>query len=349
MKKRIISLFQAYLGENTQEWLDIDEKFLLYHHLDMFYYYLCKKNSIKVPLIQKFETRKKSIENKNNQYLKLARELNTVFEKQSIQVAFLKGIQTSEKYYEKPWIRYYSDLDILVDKQMISRVKKLFFHMGYVFGKPKDNGEILLATREEILYQNLFTHEIYNLVKKENNNLFINIDVNFLFSWKGLNDPEIKFNDIKNNIIYDKQIKLKTLDKVMNFIHLSCHLYNEARYFALDKSFSGGNPQEIQLNRVFELALILKEFSQVEFDSVVCYSKKLNCDNKIFASIAITKELLELDLSILNNYTKTIELQDDFNTYVDIDQKIEYWPISVEERVFDLKLKEKICKKLFIT
>lgn len=93
--------------------------------------------------------------------------MNAIFEKQSIQVAFLKGIQTSEKYYEEPWIRYYSDLDILVAREMIPGVEKLFYQLGYVFGHLKDNGEIHHATREEILYQKLFTHEIYNLVKKK--------------------------------------------------------------------------------------------------------------------------------------------------------------------------------------
>ncbi|HEU8667101.1 TPA: nucleotidyltransferase family protein, partial [Streptococcus pneumoniae] len=191
MRKQIISLFHAYLNENTQDWVEIDENFLLYQHLDMFYYYLCKKNNIEPPLMEKFEVRKKVIESRNRQYIKVARDLNAIFEKQSIQVAFLKGIQTSEKYYEEPWIRYYSDLDILVAREMIPGVEKLFYQLGYVFGHLKDNGEIHHATREEILYQKLFTHEIYNLVKKENDNVFINVDINFLFSWKGLSDSEI--------------------------------------------------------------------------------------------------------------------------------------------------------------
>lgn len=59
MRKQIISLFHAYLNENTQDWVEIDENFLLYQHLDMFYYYLCKKNNIEPPLMEKFEVRKK--------------------------------------------------------------------------------------------------------------------------------------------------------------------------------------------------------------------------------------------------------------------------------------------------
>lgn len=51
MRKQIISLFHAYLNENTQDWVEIDENFLLYQHLDMFYYYLCKKNNIEPPLM----------------------------------------------------------------------------------------------------------------------------------------------------------------------------------------------------------------------------------------------------------------------------------------------------------
>ena len=348
MRKQIISLFRAYLNENTQDWVEIDEYFLLYQHLDMFYYYLCKKNNIEPPLMEKFEVRKKVIESRNRQYIKVARDLNAIFENQSIQVAFLKGIQTSEKYYEEPWIRYYSDVDILVAREMIPEVEKLFYQLGYVFGHLKDNGEIHHATREEILYQKLFTHEIYNLVKKENDNVFINVDINFLFSWKGLSDSEIEFNDIKNDIIFDSKIKINTLDKVMNFIHLCCHLYNEARYFALNRSFLGGDPREIQLSRVFEIALILKDLKQEEFNSVVYSSRKLNCDNKVFASIGVTKQLLELNLSILDNYTEELKVKDEFNSYIDKDQKVKYWPISIEDRVFDLKLKVKTCDKIFI-
>lgn len=179
-------------------------------------------------------------------------------------------------------------------------------------------------------------------------NVFINVDINFLFSWKGLSDSEIEFNDIKNDIIYDSKIKINTLDKVMNFIHICCHLYNEARYFALNRSFLGGDPREIQLSRVFEIALILKDLKQEEFNSVVYSSRKLNCDNKVFASIGVTKQLLELNLSILDNYTEELKVKDEFNSYIDKDQKVKYWPISIEDRVFDLKLKVKTCDKIFI-
>ncbi|HHD9382345.1 TPA: hypothetical protein ACOYGD_001306, partial [Streptococcus pneumoniae] len=98
----------------------------------------------------------------------------------------------------------------------------------------------------------------------------------------------------------------------------------------------------------FEIALILKDLKQEEFNSVVYSSRKLNCDNKVFASIGVTKQLLELNLSILDNYTEELKVKDEFNSYIDKDQKVKYWPISIEDRVFDLKLKVKTCDKIFI-
>ncbi|GAX46876.1 nucleotidyltransferase family protein [Pseudolactococcus reticulitermitis] len=324
----------------------LDIKFLEYHKIDMLYFFKSNEKYLDVKSFNYLNNKKRIHEEHNEKYKEIAERLTEEFEIKDISHVFLKGIFCSEFLYPKKWIRYYGDIDLLIEKTNIKKVEKILKKEDFVFGKADTiHKSIITASRRDILFQQTFTHEIYNMVRKEKE-WFSNVDTNFLFSWNGFENSLYNktINDFKDHIV--KKGKLYFFDNITNFLHMCCHLYNEAVYFQLDKGFSGGDPKEIQLNRIFDIVLLADKFNQIDFDSVLDISEKQKILEKVQFSMKLINCLLGEKTINCNN--KLMEYDSiNLNIYVDENSEVKEWEISPIERVFDLNKKNEVSKILF--
>lgn len=149
------------------------------------------------------------------------------FEEEHINHSFLKGSVLNTIFYE-PGSRISNDTDIMIEKESIDKVVSLTKEMGYIQGKEKD-GEIIPATKKEILFARLNTYEIVPMLKYvDKEHLPIHeLDINFRL---GNDDVFESAPEILSDTILlhngDRQIRTLTLEKFL--LYLCIHHYREA-------------------------------------------------------------------------------------------------------------------------
>lgn len=312
--------------------------FLIYHKLDLLYcekFDICKNN------------RQMKIERRMAEYSKECRQIAKLAKQNEINIIFLKGIALSHIYKENYLWRYYSDIDLLVEEKQIDKMKSLLEKMGYRYGIVK-KGEIIEPTRKQILYKIMYTHEMYPMVKI-NNNMVLYADVNFKFSWKGNENTaniEVPFTDIKKSVNYlDNSIYLPVLDKKTNFIHLCVHFYNEAVYFALDNLYHGGEPKEFRLFRLFDIISMIFSLTSEDMIFIKTFCDKYNIEEKIkFVLKCIYLIFGEKYLANIREYFDYQSMDVDF--YYSKKGKLLQWEEDLIIRVFNIEKRKKIIEKM---
>lgn len=155
------------------------------------------------------------------------KKLSLALEEKRFNYAFLKGAVLNTSYYEDGE-RISNDTDILVDIRDLKEVIQLCTSLGYIQGEV-ENGEIIRATKKEILFAQLNTYETVPLIKKTGNPYlpFHEFDVNFRL---GNDDKSGLSNHLIQNTVLsgDDEFSLRTMTVENFLIYLCIHLYREA-------------------------------------------------------------------------------------------------------------------------
>ena len=349
VQKEVAKLFRWYQSptDNTSEEIQLSEDFLCYHRLDAIYLSYCLDRGMPEHIPPALLAKRDNIISKYSFYRKIASSLSARLREENINHACLKGIVLADGLYSEPWHRYFSDLDLLVDKEKLSAVESILIDMGYLYGYFSErNGVPRYPTRAEIIFQRTYTHELYKMFKMENASFATHIDVNFLFMWRGTHKQKniLSVSDLCNHVVRVGDIQV--FDNITNMLHLCCHLYNEAVFFALNRNYKGGDPREILLIRVFDIALLAKRLTKEEYTELLTLAKKMDCIDKVAYSFGLTNLLLELDIGhgidALN-----LKPTESFSEYYGKDQQCHTWPISIYDRVFNLQKKREVSDILF--
>ena len=266
-RKIIGDLFIAYVNDLPYIRIpaNIDKSLLVkmcsYHRVDNIFLEKVEEE-IKSDIVDLIGNKYKLAKNKYNVYNTLARKITRKMIEEGIDFCFLKGYALSLDKYKGIGHRYFNDLDIFVSSRDIDKLILLMEQLGFRYGRVK-SGKFIYANRTYIIYQKMYTHELHNMVTMIGEE-YCNLDINFLFSWKGLeNDYEtmrlIPFDKVKNSItkITKNKLCIPVLNDVYQFLHLCCHFYNEAIFFALNKTYKQGDPKEILLVRLLDIYLLL--------------------------------------------------------------------------------------------
>ena len=345
-------LFNNYMEDNINELNNINIniellKLLEYHRIDMVLVdklLLPAYGDIKSNLLNK----KKFIYKNNENYINAAKEINSVFKDNSIGFVLLKGCALIMKYYQKTYHRSFNDVDFLIDEKDIGKVEEILREYGYVQGEVID-GEIMQAKRKDVIFQRINTHEIYHMVKFNDNNFEVNIDINFKFAWVEFGnsgDSLINFNDVIKNVdIFSfENTSIPLLNTEYQFLHLCCHLYNEAVFFALDKQYvSGDDPKELSLFRLFDIYLVSRY--EMDIEKIYIISKDANCIHKIEYVLSLIKAVV--GTCFIEKFIKYFNIGNEFPNYFYSARgnKIE-WPLDLYHRLFDIDSKNKALEDL---
>lgn len=304
------------------------ERFLKWHKLTA----LLPNNKQIDNSMWKYETSQK-----NKHLLEISTEIISLFDKQGVNFCFLKGISLLITLYDDLSCRNFYDIDILVAKSDLELAEDILLSNRYIHGKAV-NKCIIPATKAQIKYQKLYTHELYKFVKEKDNDFYY-LDVNHLFSWNGL---DISKNGITLERI-SSNIKRKTynnfsfpvLEDHYQFVQLCVHFYNEAMYFALDLSYSGKDPHEIRLFRLFDIAIILKK-QEIHPHIIYKISTEMKNRHKICYVLSLINYLFG-DFIDLHHFASKFEFicMDDENIYYEKNGDICMWNMSFNERIFD--------------
>lgn len=349
VQENIVNLFRWYQSEarRLDEKVVIPKDLLKYHRLDTIYYSYCLDNGMQEYVSKEQRQKQVEIAEKYAIYRDVAMDLSTRLKREKIPHVFLKGFALTDEIYAEPWHRYFSDLDLLVDKEHISTVERVLNNMGYQYGYYSSHRKkIYYPTKTEILFQRIYTHELYKMFRMETESFASEIDVNFLFMWRGTesNNKTYSVLDLIDHVVQRQGIP--TFDNVANMVHLCCHLYNEATFFALDKGYDGGDPREILLIRVFDIALLAQRLSRKEYNSLVMLAKQMGCIDKVAYALGVVNLLLKLDIGH-DVQALSIESEETYSGYYGMDQQYHTWPISIYDRVFDLQKKREVSDMLF--
>lgn len=349
MQDDVVKLYKWYQGHKNSmdEEILLTEDFLTYHRLDAIYVSYCRDKGTPHLLSQALLEKNEKRSARHPVYRSIASTLSAKLKDNNVQHVFLKGIALAEEIYTEPLHRYFADLDILVDKDNLSIVENILMDMGYQYGfYSESSNEIHYPTPAEVLFQRTYTHEMCNMFRMETSTFASNIDTNFLFMWRGTHKQQKTFSvsDFSDHIVQSNDIPV--FDKVVNLIHLCCHLYNEATFFALDRNYSGGDPRELLLIRVFDIALLANQFTETDYRSLAVLAQQMDCIGKVAYAFGLANLLLKQNIG-QNIDVFSTENEEVYSGYYGKDQQYHIWPISIYDRVFDLQKKKEVSDTLF--
>ncbi len=222
----IIYLLQIHLGKrNNQVILESVSKvgswnrfvsLVIRHRLVVVMYTLLKDLSIVLPeeeeerLKQHFE-----LERKKNFILNASLvKLNEVLEKE-LKVLWFKGVVQSQRMYNNPLLRSYSDLDLFIDQNDLHQVDQLLRSQGYVpFNDWTKYSKSHFSKYSEIIKEIGYVNE--------KTKVFIDVHWNLVFAKQLL---PFTFSEIyQDSIQVDLHgKKIRTLSDEYNFFYLNIH------------------------------------------------------------------------------------------------------------------------------
>lgn len=268
--------------------------------------------------------------------------------KADIKFIVLKGFAVMNIFYDSYWNRIYNDIDILINANDITKAEEVLEGIGYIQGKfDEQNKMIVKSSRKEILYQRLYTHQVHEFLKYDE--YVSEIDVNFKFEWVGYKN---KKNIISNQLAFNNTMpfyyngeKFLSLNYEFLFIHLCCHIYNEAVNFVFSYFNKNKDLEEIKLFRIIDI-IKLVESNKINWSKVL----RLVGRSDIMTEISYTLSII--DLLFPNFIVKYIPNElvidnDIIDYYFDVNGKMQKWPISLFDRLFNLELKRRVVKSIF--
>lgn len=349
-KQVVCDIFKWYLNGDRQENYIFDYdmyKFMKYHKLDGIYFDYCKAvNENQMP--KELNRHYYALMSENENQIAIANDIGIILDE--VRYVFLKGLPLMVNNYKVAYHRYFHDIDLLIERSDLSSVEKKLFDSGYQYGW-EYQGKMYPAKREDILFQKMNTHETFMMVKKTADGFISYVDVNFLFSWKGLENKEYNknvFNDLYDCIrtVTKNDCNINCMDSNYMFLHLCCHLYNSAHFFALDRFYSGNDPEELRLIHLMDILLIYRE--GVEDVKIARLAQEMKHTEKVLFVLQILQDVLDFPI---NNLYELISSRADYPINVDryflSNGEEKYWNIDINNRIFGIEEKKKLFNEVF--
>lgn len=147
----------------------------------------------------------------------------------NVPYAVIKGAVLSNSIYGKPFYRISGDIDILASRENAKIIAEILIENGFKQGRVVDE-EIKPSSRKDIIYQQLYTHQMASFQKATRFLLspFVTVDVNFDVTW-GEERNKINVNDFlahtESTAVYN--VNVKKLSPIYEFISMCMHHYKD--------------------------------------------------------------------------------------------------------------------------
>lgn len=260
-------------------------------------------------------------------------------QKTKIGIIGIKGIWLNNCVYKNDYMRRSADIDLIFDFKKSNKIKQVLNKLKFIQGDYV-NKEIKVASRDMILYQELYTHELYQYIKIKKGYPLC-LDCNFKFSWRGTKKfqfPDPNFNElIKFSTIVQGKFNLANFfSNEVNFLHICVHVFNEAKFFKFDDP---DNLNDISLCKFLDIRLIVLKLN-LNWDNIITLMKKWSIEEQVSYCIALIDIIFQEKFFppfLYKEFSDSFE--NEVNYYFEKDGSKSKWKLSVHERIFDLDKK----------
>ncbi|MBD5469008.1 MAG: nucleotidyltransferase family protein [Lachnospiraceae bacterium] len=291
--------------------------------------------------------REKSLDTRNmyESRIKMALPIFEEFEKENIEYAVLKGSYLADVAYGDMNIRDSNDIDILIRKEDIKRIKEICVVNGFVSGKSDRKRKCIIHyNRTQEVAFSLNTHQIATMVKTGSNHYFdfydTVLDCNFSLFWGGYNGKETPSNDfLRNRFKYvdSNGLAYFVLNMEYNLLQLCLHAYKEANGFFFIKAKGG-----LCLRAFLDIFYYVIECEdKLDWDILSKLIKEYELERYVYFVMSVIKELFGERKSV--NYL--ITASENVETIRSVDEMgltrvISWGGIPIKERFFSEKVNE---------
>lgn len=309
-----------------------------FHKVVGFVFYNMLINCVNIPEEIKerannwFEKTKKINELQRAEFCSLAEQMKE-------NIFAIKGIWLTNCLYKTDLVRRGMDIDIVFNKKEKKELEDYLCERGYVQGIfDYIEKRIVLATREEILYQELYTHELYQYIKLIDN-VPIRLDCNFKFSWCGEKsylapNPDWKYLCQNSTQYTIGETIISSFSKELQFVHLCVHCYNEYHYFLYESKVEY---RELRLYRLIDIRTIVFDCC-MNWAEIKKIGDEVGAMEQIYFCLSLNKSIFGDDL--FSDYICS-ENSETINRYITRDGEYTNWRISLEDRLFDIEARKK--------
>nr|WP_245341878.1 nucleotidyltransferase family protein [Enterococcus rivorum] len=273
-----------------------------------------------------------------------AHEICRYAKKTDVDAMILKGPILSNYLYNQQGLRMYGDIDILMNREDLSKGKKLISSLGYMqANKNKDTDLLIEATRFDILKKEISSHETVEFYKNGQVNLLdeIIVDINHSVLWKKTTQINL-FDDISTNTFLDNNFDYKFEGKKivgptpeLLFIHTCLHLYSEAVLFCWQYSWHK-NWGDIEMIKYLDIGLLMNK--EIDWDIVNSYIE--DKDFRVGIEFVISNfNILFPIFPIPKLLKKYVNSESKVNYYYTCKGEIKHWNNSLKDRVFNQNIR----------
>lgn len=253
-------------------------------------------------------------------------------EREEVNYAFLKGAVLNFVYYGEGE-RISNDTDILVNLEDLAKVIKICEKMGYVQGHI-EKGEIVPATKREIMFAQLNTYETVPMIKKTGNPYlpFHEFDINFRLG----NDDKGEMSKVmlKDTVLVgNSAFKLRMMSLEKFLIYLCIHLYREATM--VYKIVRG---DDLILYKFMDIHyFIISNQQKLSWEKLLKEAESLDRQKDVYYALYFTEELYPGTVG--SEILKSFDMlgKDFLNQYRgrDNSEEVYEWKLEFHERMFD--------------
>lgn len=288
----------------------------------------------------------KGIYQHNELVYKEISKINQNFYDNGLKVVLLKGGILAPLIYKDIGLRQFGDIDYLMEIKDIPKATEILKDFGYLQGHYDVNeNKIKQVTKKERILHRMNTHEIVEFIKLNDNincNLFM-IDINFEIFWKGKNNLKKFVFDtsdlIKNaELVFLFHAPIYSLRSEEQLIQLCAHLFSEAVYFCWHSNWIR-DKSDLNLIKFCDIYELISS-EKINWGRLA----KIVVQNNIAEPIVYTLLLLKkiYDIYIPTNFFKSLQCEENITEmYFDKNGEKRVWKCSFEDRMFNLKIKER--------
>jgi hypothetical protein len=304
---------------NRLDWADVLFQMITHRTINMFCYNLKKFklfDMLEKEVQRLLQSQWQVYSERNNFYLNELALLLQELEKYNIVVPVLKGNLLASIVYPAIETRIFNDLDLIIRLDDIVPVTKALEKLGYVQGHyDEERNEIIEATRQEKILQQMTSHELQEFQKLSSNKFagLVQVDVNHDILWKGNCPYKVDTRDLIARAlpVEINHVKGYMLDYIDNIIQLSCHLYKEATLMIWITDL-----RDLKIYKFADLFMYISKFyRQIDWEQLTERVKAYNLEKVIYYNFHyiemmfgkiipadIMADLKPADLSYLDEY-----------------------------------------------
>ena len=258
------------------------------------------------------------------------KDIFDLFENIKIPYAVIKGAVLSKTAYGNVSYRKSGDIDLLIKREDIDRVKQIMLDNGFIQGRIIDK-EIKRFTRQELIFQTGMSHQTAPFLKKTNNPLcpYVNIDINTDILWGEIRiKTDMDFVLRNTEVASICHIQTLKLSSEMEFISLCLHHYKDMNSIYL---LSQGS---LKLSLFCDIYFYIKN-TDLNLTQLQSICNHLCVSQYVYYCIFYTN--LIFSDSVLNQYLSALKAEKAegiLNTFGLSDDEIREWEIGFFDRLF---------------